>query len=151
MFDYKSPTAAQEINDYTHDGLRLVWDCTGQGGQLCAGALSKTGGKYSTIMPLDVDVSQINPNIDGPHRTLMYSVFGHEYKKGPMLTPVNWDDVELAAKFWDISGQLLAEGRIQVPRVFANEGGDGLDGVLKGMEMLKANKVSAGKLVYTLG
>jgi hypothetical protein len=44
----------------------------------------------------------------------------------------------------------LKEGRVRVHRISVNEGGKGLEGVLKGMDLMRQGKVSARKLVYTL-
>lgn len=151
VFDYKSPTAGADIRAYTGDGLKLAWDCTGSGAELIGGALTSAGGgKYASIMPPDVEkLRAVNPNVDGPHVTLMYSIFGEGYRKGEETAPKP-DEFEFAKKFWEVSRQLLEEGKIKVPRIVLNRGGEGLEGVLKGMDELRAGKVSAEKLVYTL-
>jgi arginase family enzyme len=46
--------------------------------------------------------------------------------------------------------QLLEEGKLKVPRIVLNRGGDGLEGALQGIDELRANRVSGEKLVYTL-
>ena len=45
---------------------------------------------------------------------------------------------------------MLENGKLKAPRVILNKGGHGFEGVLKGMDELRANKVSGGKLVYTI-
>ncbi|KAI0466968.1 GroES-like protein [Xylaria cf. heliscus] len=150
VFDYKSPTVADDIRKYTNNTLKLAWDCTGFGGRIIAGSLSNEGGKYATIMPVEKEeVIAVNPNVDGPHATLMYSIFGERFVKGDE-TPAKPEEFEFAKTFWEIARQLLEEGKLKAPRTTVNKGGDGLEGILKGLDELRADKVSGGKLVYTL-
>ncbi|KAL2867719.1 zinc-binding alcohol dehydrogenase family protein [Aspergillus lucknowensis] len=151
VFDYKSPTAGSDIRKYTNNSLKFAWDCTGSGGTIIANALSTEGGKYATIIPVNKEeVLAINPNVDGPHLTIMYSIFGERYVFGGTEFPPLPDEFEFAKKFWEISRQLLVEGKLKAPNTYVNRGGDGFEGILKGLDELRANKVSAGKLVYTL-
>ncbi|KAM5356730.1 hypothetical protein ACJ41O_003376 [Fusarium nematophilum] len=150
VFDYKSPTVADDIRKYTDNALQLAWDCTGFGGAIVAGSLSSEGGRYASIMPVNRDeVVAVNPNVDGPHVTLMYSIFGERFVKG-QETPAKPEEFEFAKSFWEVARQLLEEGKLSVPRTIVNKGGDGFEGILKGLDELRANKVSGGKLVYTL-
>ncbi|TRX98052.1 hypothetical protein FHL15_001262 [Xylaria flabelliformis] len=150
VFDYKSPTVADDIRKYTNNTLKLAWDCTGFGGPIVAGSLSSEGGKYASIMPVrKEEVLAVNPNVDGPYVTLMYSIFGERVIKGDEI-PANHEEFEFAKTFWEISRQLLEEGKLKAPRTVVNKGGYGLKGVLKGLDELRANNVSGEKLVYTL-
>lgn len=151
VFDYKSPSVAQDIRKYTDNSLKLGWDCTGSGAAIIGGSLSTDGGKYATIIPVDKDeVLAINPKVDGPHTTLMYSIFGEPFSKFGSDVPAIPDELEFGKKFWEISRQLLEEGKVQVPRTIVNKGGAGLEGIFTGLDELRSGKVSAGKLVYTL-
>ncbi|KAM0221469.1 hypothetical protein ACHAQD_005381 [Fusarium lateritium] len=150
VFDYKSTNVAEEIRKYTNNSLKLAWDCTGNGAAISAGSFSTEGGKYATIMPVDKkELLDVNPKVDGPHATLMYSIFGERFVKVED-TPAKPDEFEFAKKFWEIARQLLEEGKLKAPQTFVNRGGSGFEGILKGMDELRANKVSGGKLVYTL-
>lgn len=95
------------------------------------------------------EVDAVNPNVDGPHATMMYSTLGESFRK-VTETPAMPEEFEFAKKFWEVTRQLLEEGKLKAPRTIVNEGGSGLEGVLVGMDELRQNKVSAGKLVYTL-
>lgn len=151
VFDYNSPTAAADIRSYTNNSLKLAWDCTGFGVALSAGALSSEGGKYATIIDVKKeDLTNVNPNVDGPYPTLMYSIFGEEFAKRGKTFPADPDEFAFATKFSEIVQDLLEAGKLQAPREILNKGGDGLEGVLKGLDELRAGKVSGGKLVYTL-
>lgn len=150
VFDYKLPNVAEEIRKYTNNTLKLAWDCTAQDVAISAGAISTEGGKYATLLPVDKQqLLDVNPKVDGPYVTLMYSIFGERFFKG-QETPAQPEEFEFAKKFWEISRQLLEEGKVKAPQTFVNRGGSGFEGILKGLDELRANKVSGGKLVYTL-
>ncbi|KAH7312694.1 chaperonin 10-like protein [Stachybotrys elegans] len=149
VFDYKAPDVAAEIRKYTDNRLKLAWDCTGLGGPIIAGALSSVApSKYASIMPVKEDVKAINANIDGPHVTLMYSMFGEGFHKGKRVEPEP-AEYEFAQQFWEMSREILASGKVKTVRPIVNRGGKGLEGVLEGLDELRADKVSGGKLVYT--
>ncbi|KAL4924112.1 zinc-binding alcohol dehydrogenase family protein [Aspergillus undulatus] len=151
VFDYKSPTAGDDIRRYTGNKLKLAWDCTGYGAAVIGKGLSSEGGKYATIIPVQKEeVEKVNPNVDGPYTTIMYTIFGERYEKFGSVTPAIPEEFEFAKGFWEITRGLLAEGKLKAPRVFLNKGGSGFEGILKGLDELRANKVSGGKLVYTL-
>ncbi|KAL2859406.1 chaperonin 10-like protein [Aspergillus pseudodeflectus] len=150
VYDYKSPTAGADIRTYTNNALTLAWDCTGSGGSIIANALSTDGGKYASIMPVNKEeVLAINPKVDGPYMSLAYSIFGERFRRYEEVPPQP-DEFEFAQKVWEVARQLLEQGKLRAPKTFVNRGGNGFEGVLKGMDELRANKVSGGKLVYTL-
>ena len=150
VFDYKSSNVAEEIRKYTNDTLKLTWDCTGLGAAVCAGSLSTKGGKYATLLPVDKkELLDVNPKVDGPYVTLMYSIFGERFFKGSE-TPAKPDEFEFAKDFWETTRKLLEEGKLKAPQTFVNRGGSGFEGILKGLDELRADKVSGGKLVYSL-
>ncbi|KAL4947168.1 chaperonin 10-like protein [Aspergillus filifer] len=151
VFDYKTPNVGAEIRKYTNNALNLAWDCTGSGAEIIGNALSSEGGKYATIMAVDkAEVEKVNSNVDGPYLTIMYSIFGERYEKFGMVVEAIAEEYEFAKEFWELTKELLADGKLKAPRVFLNREGDGLEGVLKGLDELRANRVSGGKLVYTL-
>lgn len=151
VFDYKSPNVGSEIRKFTDNKLKLAWDCTGSGGAISAAAISTDGGKYATIIPVKKEeLLDVNPKIDGPYHTLAYTILGEEFSKGSTHYPPAPAEFEFAKKFGEVARQLLEEGKLKAPQTFVNRGGDGLEGVLKGLDELRQNKVSGGKLVYTL-
>lgn len=77
----------------------------------------------------------------------MYTVFGEEFSFGKELKfPPILEDFEYTKKFMGLTEKLLAEGKLKAHR--AKVGADGLKGVLKGLEDMKAGNVSGEKLVY---
>ncbi|KAL4940081.1 hypothetical protein BDV06DRAFT_224433 [Aspergillus oleicola] len=151
VFDYESPNVGAEIREYTNNGLKLAWDCTGSGAEIIGNALSSEGGKYAAIMPVDKSkVDKVNGNLDGPYLTIMYSIFGERYEKFGKVVEAMPEEYEFAKVFWEVTRELLADDKLKAPRVILNRGSEGLEGVLKGLDELRANKVSGGKLVYTV-
>jgi NADPH:quinone reductase-like Zn-dependent oxidoreductase len=153
VFDYKSPTAGADIRAYTNNSLKLAWDCTGLGAPVISAAFGSEGGRYASIMPVNMseaELKQVNPNIDGPHVTLMYSIFGEEFQKRGDPVPPKPEEHEFAQKFWELSRELLESGKLKTVKPIVNRGGSGLDGIFTGLDELRGNKVSGGKLVYTL-
>lgn len=152
VFDYRSPTAASDIKTYTQNLLRYVWDCTGQGAQQCAAAMSdKLLGKYGNIVPVDQNVlHQTNPQVRGPSWTLGYDAFGEDARYGDMIRPASPDELEFSKMFWELSRQLFADGTVKPIRVNINRHGAGLEGVLKELHDAKEGKVTGQRLIYNI-
>jgi NADPH:quinone reductase-like Zn-dependent oxidoreductase len=152
VFDYRSPTCASDIKQYTKNKLELAWDCMGTGVEICATAMSDAEtGVYGTINPADEKLlKEINPKLDGPRFTIGYDAFGETYVwMGEEVAPKP-DELEFATAFFEMSEGLLDRGIIKPIRPIVNKTGMGLDGALKGLDELRANKVSGTRLVYTL-
>jgi NADPH:quinone reductase-like Zn-dependent oxidoreductase len=151
-FDYNSPTCSKEIREYTKDKLAHVFDCISEGEstKISVESMGSAGGIYSTLLPVpDKAIHNINPKVEKGY-TLAYSVVGESLKIGPQDIPAKPEDFEFAKMFWEFARSLLQEGKVKVHRISVNEGGEGLEGVLKGMDMMRQGKVSGKKLVYTL-
>lgn len=67
---------------------------------------------------------------------------------GPMgpLQKAELGDRDFSSRFFDVAQELLAQGKVRPHQVSVGEGG--LRGVLEGLELLRAGKVSGRKLVY---
>ncbi len=50
---------------------------------------------------------------------------------------------------WELSRELLEQGKMKAHKPTVKKYGKGLDGALEGMEQMKAGKVSGEKLVFT--
>ncbi|EED13651.1 zinc-binding oxidoreductase ToxD, putative [Talaromyces stipitatus ATCC 10500] len=143
-FDYNEPNVGAKIREYTQDNLKYAWDTISDenSAKICADALtSESGAKYGNILTAKSpreDVETVN--------TLMYTVFGEEFKFGAQPFPAIPEDFEYTKKFIALVEKLLAEGKLKAHRV--KVGADGLKGVLAGLEDLKNGKVSGEKLVY---
>ncbi|OTB05985.1 hypothetical protein M426DRAFT_319362 [Hypoxylon sp. CI-4A] len=151
VFDYKSPTCGADIRAFTNNKLKHAWDCT-SGGEIVASALTdQDEGKYWSVVPVDSDkVHAINPKVDGPHAHLGYAALGDPYVWFDTYVDANAEEHENGVRFVELASKLLADGTVKPIRTFVNSGGAGLEGAVKGLDELRAGKVSAGKLVYTL-
>lgn len=153
-FDYRSPTVVDDIKAWSRDpdALTLAWDCiaTGDAPLISVAALSRTRpGHYRTLVRVEDEVVRaVNDKVDNGLR-LGYTILGEPINKGQPI-PAIPEDYEFGKVFWELSRGLLAEGKIKAARTDVNRGGKGLEGVLVGLQELKAGKVSGVKLVYTL-
>ncbi|PQE14706.1 zinc-binding oxidoreductase protein [Rutstroemia sp. NJR-2017a BBW] len=121
VFDYKDPSSASKIREFTGNKLRYAWDANGDdaSAKYCAEALSsEAGGHYGTIglnKPVRDDIKTTG--------TIMYTWF-------------------------NLTEKLVAEGKVVAHP--AKVGNGGLEGVLQGLDDMKNGKVSGQKLVYNL-
>lgn len=151
-FDYKDEKCAENIKSYTKDGLKYVFDCISEGAstQISVGAMSSSGGTYSTLLPVDASkVSSINDKVE-MKSTLGYTVVGEFFTFGGKEIPAKPEDFEFGKMFWEMAAGLLGSGKVKVHRPEVDQGGKGLEGALKGLQMLREGKVSGKKLVYTM-
>lgn len=146
-YDYKDPECGKKINSDTNNSLKLVWDTISleSSAKICDEALSSdsTGAKYGTILPVKLPS---RPKDVETVWTFMYTIFGEPFTKAGRETPAMPEDFEFAKKFFGITEQLLAEGKLKTHPEKVGE--NGLAGALQGMEDMKNEKVSASKLVY---
>lgn len=150
-FDYRSPTCAADIKAYTNGAIRHAWDCIANpdATRICVAALSDDGGAYGSLLGVPADlVHSVNPKVTNAV-TMAYTVFGEGFTKQRVFAPVP-ADFEFGKTFWELSRELLVQGKIKPAKPIVNQGGAGLEGVLVGLEDLKNGKVSGGKLVYTI-
>jgi len=151
-FDYSSKTCSNDIKAYTNNELKHVFDCISEGDstKISVEAMSSEGGVYSTLLPISkMTVESINPQVT-MKMTLGYTVVGEAFKFGPQPYEAKPEDFEFGKTFWELSRGLLADGKVKVHRSSVNEGGKGLEGALKGLQVMREGKVSGNKLVYTL-
>lgn len=145
VFDYKDPNAAAAIRKATDNNLKLVMDCISleTSAAFCNNALSTEGGEYSALLNVQVARENVNSRV-----TLAYTVLGEAFLFGDMPFPAKPEDREHAEKFVEIAQLLLEQRKVKVhpPKV----GKDGLKGVMEGLQLLKADKVSGEKLVYNV-
>lgn len=141
VFDYNSPTCLDDIRAFSGGKLEYAWDCVGAGEDLCEKAMGGPGkGKIGTIVT-DTELEW----------TLAYDVFGETYPFfGDTVRVGDPEEVAFCAKFWPMAGEMLSRGDVKPIRLTVNRGGSGLEGVLKGINDLRSNLVSAEKLVYTM-
>jgi NADPH:quinone reductase-like Zn-dependent oxidoreductase len=152
VIDYHSPTLVEDIRSVISRDLELAWDCrpSEDSAALCAELLSANGNaKYNTLLGYTADiVKKLNPAVE-TSATWGYTAFGEPWfweEEEPAVP----EDFELAKQMVKISPELLAQGKLKPPRIYLDRGGSGLEGVLQGIDELRNNRVSGGKLVYTM-
>lgn len=75
------------------------------------------------------------------------SIMTSPYKGHGTLLEAKPEVLELGKRFWELTAQLLSEGKIQPPIVELRQG---WDGVLSGIESYRSNSVSGRKIVSRL-
>jgi NADPH:quinone reductase-like Zn-dependent oxidoreductase len=145
VFDYKDPSSATKVREKTNNSLKLVLDCISlpSGAEFCDQALSTEGGDYCTLLAVKVGRDNVNSCF-----ILAYTVLGEAFNFGDMAFPAKPEDFQHAYEFTQVAQGLLDQGKIKVHPLSIRKGG--LQGVLEGMELLKADKVSGEKLVYNV-
>lgn len=132
--------------------MDLALDCIAKGGgtEISVGALSSSGGVYSTIVNAEPSlVASINPNVQVKH-TIGYTMIGERFTIGELEFPAKPEDFEFGKQFWELSRGLLGKGAVKVHRPSVNKYGQGFEGILKGLEAMRDGKVHGEKLVFTL-
>lgn len=76
------------------------------------------------------------------------TVLGESFDKLGAHVPARLGDYEFTKKFWRITGELLAAGRLKPHPLSLGE--NGLVGVFDGMQKAREGKVSGEKLVYRI-
>ncbi|KAM0197887.1 hypothetical protein ACHAPI_004619 [Fusarium lateritium] len=124
VFNYKSPTCAADIREFTSNKLSYVFD---------------------TIEP----VARL-PRSDVVNKnTMVFSAIGENFQIGGNHVPANALDHEFAVTFAKVAQELLLQGKLVGHPVSHQKGG--LEKVLEGVDMLRRGGVSGVKLVYTIG
>ncbi|KAJ3349271.1 hypothetical protein HDU83_000654 [Entophlyctis luteolus] len=153
VFDYNSPTCVADIRACSKNSIKHVFDCISEGSSITISAqsFSPSGGVYSALLTVDAKkFAEINPNIVVKN-TLAYTVVGESFEFfGGAKVPALPQDFEFAKEFAVLTNKLLAEGKLKVHAPAINETGSGLEGALKGLQLMREGKVSGKKLVYTL-
>ncbi|EOA88337.1 uncharacterized protein SETTUDRAFT_168286 [Exserohilum turcica Et28A] len=156
VFDYHDDveTLAGEIKKHTKGNLTIAWDCRPgpESGRLCALAMSDSEkGMYATLQPRTPHdhLHGTNPMVD-TYFTIGYTVFGEPFTRAGRRYEARPEDAAFAKDFWEFGQDLVAAGKVKIPRLEINRGGSGLKGVIQGLETLRLGQVSSKKLVYTL-
>ncbi|CAK7217181.1 putative secondary metabolism biosynthetic enzyme [Sporothrix curviconia] len=162
VIDYHDTDAAlTSIKAALNGGaLRYAWDCVSSDKttDFCAKALAFTPPSaaegegslhYYSLLYIDIEkAKKIDARIEGGF-TFYYTAFGETFEKWQPF-PGDPQQLQFARQFWEAARKLIDAGKIKPAKTFANRGGQGFEGVLEGLKELKADKVSGGKLVYTI-
>ncbi|KAH7344287.1 chaperonin 10-like protein [Pyrenochaeta sp. MPI-SDFR-AT-0127] len=142
VFDYRSPNAVQEITKEYPD-ITQALDCfsAGESTQFCARVLEKKGGKVITLL----DSKAKTPGVK-VEMIMSFQMLGRAFAWLPPIGPrypVSPPAREALTRFYVNLPSFVKE--LKAPPVTVLNGG--LDGVLEGLDKLRAGKVSGSKLV----
>lgn len=144
IFDYNDPECGAKIRQFTDDKLRYAWDAAGNS-KICSEALSSNG----AMCHFGCIQFQKFPRVEVKQTmTQMYTMFGETFQRYGLEYPASKEDFEFAKVWMELTENLVKEGTIKVHPKRVESGG--LAGVLKGLEELKAGRVSGQKLVYRI-
>lgn len=145
IFDYNDKECAAKINKLTENKLRYAWDTTQERPDVLAEALSSDSSiaHYGDISGNEFPRKDVKQTM-----TSMYTSFGEYHVKYGQEWPASKEDWEFAKMWMGLTEKFVAEGKVKPHRKQVEEGG--LEGVLKGIDDLRAEKVSGAKLVYRI-
>lgn len=149
VFDYKSPSCAADIRAYTKNSLKYVLDCisvpeTMKFSYECIGRL---GGRYTALEPYTEGFcTRYNVKSDWVFAACALGAPCHW--KPPFRRDADPEARESAFEWLGTMQKLLDEGRLRTHPIQKMEGG--LEGILRGIEMLRNKEVSGKKLVYPI-
>jgi NADPH:quinone reductase-like Zn-dependent oxidoreductase len=147
IFDYSDPECGEKIRKTTNNKLRVVMDCISTGSTLdiCAAALSSDS-------ELDLRYHGIKSYKGFPRNDVKttwevaYTLPGEAFDKMGHHFPAQPYQAEYGKMFWEMSGQLIADGKIKPSPVDLGEGG--LEGVIQGLQDMADGKIRGRKRVY---
>jgi len=151
-FDYKSPTCAKDIREWSSNSIAYALDCIAidTSPEITVNAMSPSGGVYTSLLSVPPEtINKVNPKVE-VKSTLGYTVIGESFKYRTIDIPAKPEDFEFGKMFWGLTRGLLEQGKIKVHRPSVNKYGKGFDGIVKGLDAMRHDKVSGEKLVFTL-
>lgn len=152
VLDYNTPGVVEDIKRAANYNLKHALDCVSveSSAKICVGAMSESGGQLAELQPIpDELIKGINQKVSG-RLTVAYTVLGEGFSNGPYQVAAQPEDFEFGKKFWELSRSLLEQGKLKVHPPNVNPTGSDLEGVLKGIQCMRAGKVSGKKWVYTI-
>lgn len=150
VLNHRSPALAQDIRALTGNELCLVLDCitTGESIIKCCEALAPPSPERRLRYCGLFTVGAL-PRADVEAGfTMAYTALGESFQKWDNYYPGSLEDARFIGDFMKLTSRLLEGKQVQTHPAEVREGG--LDGVLKGLDLLRRGDVSGVKLVYTL-
>ena len=152
VLDYKSTTLTDDILRLADGPVNFVLDTypSKTSTALAASIMPKSvEAKYVALVPgFEEDVQRLNAHVTATS-ILAYSAFGEPWMYEKKLFDAVPEDFEFQKGFVKMAEKYFTDELIKPPRVYLNRGGNGLQGILRGLEEVREGRVSGGKLVYT--
>ncbi|TPX06877.1 uncharacterized protein E0L32_002373 [Thyridium curvatum] len=149
-FDYNAKDCAADIKAYTKNSLKYVLDCISEPEtmQFCYQCIGRLGGRYVALEPFHPSL-HTRANVH-PDWVLGPTMIGKPISwRPPFERAADPEVLEYALRWYKIAQRLIDNGELKTHPLQVMDGG--LGGVLEGMELLKAKKISGKKLVYLTG
>lgn len=143
-FDYREPDVVEQINMYTKNNLKYIWDTISltTTAKICADVISP-GGHYGAILVVDLPREDVKTTNSAGYRAI-----GEPVEKRGLRWDNNTTDFEFTKKWInEVVEPYLTAGRIRFHPFKVTRG---LQNVFEGLDLLKHGKVSGQKLVYSL-
>lgn len=150
VFDYKSPTCASDIRQYTHNALSYALDCITdfESTTICYAALGRAGGRYTCLEACPAEWR--TRRAVKMEFIIGQEMFGKEVVLGREYSRVARADRREAYVKWTRTMQgLLDEGMINGHPLKVMPKGWG--SVVEGLDILKKGGVSGQKIVVPIG
>ncbi|KAM5343773.1 hypothetical protein ACJ41O_012310 [Fusarium nematophilum] len=143
VYDYRSPTVAADIVK-DHPKITKAVDCFSEGNStsICADVLKPKGGKLVTLLP---NGKSSIPNVEYD-LVMAYTAFGHPFQWLPPIGPkfeARPDDREGLIRFYKTLPR-ITDILKPIPTI---ELKPGFEGILEGLDALRAGRVVGGKQV----
>lgn len=150
VFDYHSPTCAQDIRAYTKNRLAHVIDpiVEAKTTQLCYAAMGRAGGKYCALEAYADELC--TRKVVKPELVMGMAILGRKVALDHGYgSEADAEKREFGIEWYREIQSLLDSGKLKTHPVKDVTGR--FEGILKGLRMLKEKQVSGEKLVVQLG
>ncbi|PWY81893.1 GroES-like protein [Aspergillus heteromorphus CBS 117.55] len=150
VYDYRSPTCAQDILADTDNNLELALDpmTEAKTQRLCYQSIGRAGGRYIALEVWQ-PMNHTRPTVD-PTFIMGSTIIGKEIPLGNGYgSEADPDKRRFGIEYYRQVQRLFDSNRLKSHPIRVIEGG--WQGVLNGLELLKSRSISAQKLVVFLG
>lgn len=151
VFDYRSPTCAEDIRAYTNNELAYTLDCVSQADttQLCYASIGRAGGRYVSLEPFREAISQTRSLTVEASWVMALTIFGHKVAlDGEYGRAARPEDRVFGAQAFKAVQGFLDRGLFGAHPVKALPGG--WKGVVEGVDIIRSQAMSGQKLVYSV-
>lgn len=117
VVDYNDADAGAQIRHFTNNELKYAWDTVSieASARICADALSTLSAIapiYGSLLPVKSPRSDVEAV-----STVMHTVFGRDFKFGPLDMPASQEDFQFGKMFFQLTEELLAQVRCYTPLI----------------------------------
>ncbi|KAG6364986.1 hypothetical protein INS49_006591 [Diaporthe citri] len=148
IFDYRSPTCAENIRAYTGNQLEYALDCVTQADttQMCYASLGRAGGRYVALEPFRDSIAQSRSATVEASWLMVLTIFGGQVAlDGDYYRDTSPEDRKVGAELFAVVQGLLDRGLIDPHPVKVMPGG--WHGVVEAVDTIRKQPQSGHKLV----